>query len=88
MTTGGSIGVIATGATLTFAVTVNPPGLNLDVLGVILMFSGTVLLALRLKTQPPTRIRRGRALTESVIVEEPIVLDEPPVLGDDTDRLA
>jgi hypothetical protein len=42
MTIGGSIAVIAIGAILTFALTVQISGLNLDVVGVILMTAGAV----------------------------------------------
>ncbi|MPZ87708.1 MAG: hypothetical protein GEU81_06450 [Nitriliruptorales bacterium] len=41
-TVGGSIAVIAIGAILTFAVTVEIAGLNLDAVGIILMLAGAV----------------------------------------------
>jgi hypothetical protein len=42
MTIGGSIAVIAIGAILTFAVTVQFAGLNIDAVGIILMAAGAV----------------------------------------------
>jgi hypothetical protein len=47
-TIGGSIAVIAVGAILTFAVTVEIAGLNLDAAGVILMIAGGVGLVIGL----------------------------------------
>ncbi len=83
MTIGGSIAVIAVGAALTFAVTVNPPGLNLDALGVILMLAGAVTLFLRLRMQ---RIRTVRhvPVVDDALVEEPVTVEEePPPVGDE-----
>lgn len=42
MTIGGSIAVIAIGAILAFAVTVQFSGLNIDAVGIILMAAGAV----------------------------------------------
>lgn len=61
MTIGGSIFVIALGAILTFAVTVEIAGLNLDAVGIILMIAGGVGLAIGLIRYLNYRASRGPA---------------------------
>jgi hypothetical protein len=51
MTIGGSIALIILGAILTFAVTADIAGLNLDVVGIILMVGGAAGLIFGLITR-------------------------------------
>lgn len=60
-TVGGSIAVIAIGAILTFAVTVEIAGLNLDAVGIILMLAGGVGLVIGMIRYANYRARRGPA---------------------------
>lgn len=50
MTIGGSIALIVLGAILTYAVTFEVAGINIDVIGVILMIGGLVGLVFGLLT--------------------------------------
>lgn len=69
MTIGVSIFLIAIGAILTFATDVTVSGLNLDVVGVILMLVGILGLVLTLVIWGPRR-RAGRVVPGGEIVEE------------------
>jgi hypothetical protein len=72
---GGSIFLIALGAILTFATNVNFSGLDLDVVGIILMIVGVLGLVLSLLVWGPRSRRVRRA---DGVVEERRVYDEPP----------
>ena len=65
---GGSIFLIALGAIITFATDVDVSGLNLDVVGIILMIAGALgLLFTTLILGPRSR---GVAVQEEVVVRE------------------
>lgn len=72
---GGSIFLIALGAILTFATNVTVSGLDLNVVGIILMIVGALGLVLFLLVWGP-RTRRVRG--SDGVVEERRVYDEPP----------
>jgi hypothetical protein len=63
MNIGASIFLIALGAILTFALNISLSGLDIDVVGVILMLAGAALLALDLLYWGPRR-RTGRVVQE------------------------
>jgi hypothetical protein len=67
MTIGGSIGLIILGAILAFAVTLETQGINLDVVGIILMLGGAVGLVFGLVA------RQRRVATTRVVRDEPDV---------------
>lgn len=70
---GGSIFLIALGAILTFATNVTVSGLDLDVVGIILMIVGVLGLVLFLLVWGPRQRR-----TTNGVVEERRVYNEPP----------
>jgi hypothetical protein len=72
---GGSIFLIALGAILTFATNVTLSGLDLDVVGIILMIVGGLGLVLFLLVWGP-RSRRVRGADG--VVEERRIYNEPP----------
>ena len=65
MTIGGSIGLIILGAILAFAVTVDVAGIDIQVIGVILMIGGVVGLVFGLT------MRQRRAARTRVIEDDP-----------------
>jgi uncharacterized iron-regulated membrane protein len=69
MTIGVSIFLIAVGAILTFATDVSVSGLDLDVVGVILMVAGILGLMLTLVIWAPRR-RAARVVPAAEVVEE------------------
>ncbi|MDQ4132501.1 MAG: DUF6458 family protein [Actinomycetota bacterium] len=73
MTIGGSIGLIALGAILAFAVNLSVYGLELDTVGVILMVAGAIGLV-------ATLVMWGGWSRPGPVVEE-VYVDEPPVAG-------
>lgn len=73
---GGSIFLIALGAILTFATNITLSGLDLDVVGIILMIVGALGLVMFLLVWGP-RSRRAATTTDG-IVEERRVYNEPP----------
>ena len=74
---GGSIFLIALGAILTFATNVTVSGLDLDVVGVILMIVGALGLVMFLLVWGPRS--RTRAVREpDAIVEERRTYDDRP----------
>jgi len=75
MRVGGSIFLIALGAILTFATNVTFSGLDLDVVGIILMIVGALSLGLFLLVWGP-RSRRVRGIDG--VLEERRVYHEPP----------
>lgn len=79
---GVSIFLIALGAIITFATNVTVAGLNLDVVGVILMVVGALGLAVTLLVWGPRRrverVERGVTPRQEV-VEERRVYDDPPL---------
>jgi hypothetical protein len=76
MNIGASIFLIALGAILTFALNVSVSGIDLKVVGVILMLAGLGLLILDLMFWRPRR----RAAPGGRIVEERQVYDDRPPL--------
>ena len=74
MNTGASIFLIALGAILTFALHVSMRGLDLNVVGVILMIAGAILLVVDLVYWAPRR-RRAHVGGDRV-VEEHRVYDD------------
>ena len=82
---GVSIFLIALGAILTFATDVSVSGLDLDVVGVVLMLAGALGLVMTLVIWGPRRrvarverVDRGVAPRREV-VEERRVYDDPPL---------
>ena len=82
---GVSIFLIALGAILTFATDVSVSGLDLDVVGVVLMLAGALGLVMTLLIWGPRRrvarverVDRGVAPRREV-VEERRVYDDPPL---------
>lgn len=84
MSTGAGITLIAAGAILRFAVaTTSTHGLNVHVVGVILMLAGAVGLALSLLVWGPLNRRRNRpdgysGEPPSLIRRRRVYQDEPP----------
>jgi hypothetical protein len=74
---GASIFLIALGAILTFAVNYSVSGLDINVVGVILMIVGIIGIITYLAVWAP-RQRRMRA--DGAIVEERRMYNEPPVV--------
>jgi hypothetical protein len=70
LTLGTSIFLIAAGAILRYAVTANVEGINLDVVGLILMIVGVVGLALSLIWMATYAGRRERAVVRERDVVE------------------
>lgn len=66
MTIGGSIALIALGAILTYAVEFDIAGLNIDVIGVILMIAGLIGLVFGVVWyfRATTASRRGERVVE------------------------
>jgi hypothetical protein len=67
MTIGGSIGLIILGAILAFAVTVEVSGIDLNVIGVILMIGGAIGLIFGLS------MRQRRVASTRVVEDDPEV---------------
>jgi len=67
MTIGGSIGLIVLGAILAFAVTMEIAGIDINIIGVILMLGGAIGLVVGLS------IRRRNSQTTQVIDPDPDV---------------
>lgn len=61
MTTGGSLALIIGGAILKFAVTWSPDGVDLQLVGLILLIAGCVGLVASLAVTISRNRRRGRA---------------------------
>ena len=74
---GASIFLIAFGAILTFAVDSDISGLDIDVLGVILMLTGALGLFMFLVIWGPSA--RRRVLPPAEIIEERQVYADPPL---------
>jgi len=74
---GGSIFLIALGAILTFATNITLSGLDLNVVGIILMIVGALGLVLFLLVWGP-HSRRVRTTTTDGVVEERRVYNERP----------
>ena len=82
---GASILLIALGAILTFATDVSVSGLDLDVVGVVLMLAGALGLVLTLVVRGPRRrvarverVDRGVAPQREVVEERRGYDDSPP----------
>lgn len=65
MTIGGSIGLIILGAILTFAVSAEVSGLDLNIVGIVLMVGGVVGLIFGLT------LRQRRAAATRVVEDDP-----------------
>jgi hypothetical protein len=78
---GAGVTLLVVGAFLTFALTVDIPGIGKDTLGVILMVGGALLIGLWLVTENQYRQRRSVA-DRDVLVEErdPLADDVVPVV--------
>lgn len=74
MTIGGSIALIAIGAILAFAVDFDVAGINIAVIGIILMAAGLIGLIFGLVQQ-----RRVTTTTNRPVVEERRVVDDRDV---------
>jgi uncharacterized membrane protein len=72
---GVSIFLIAVGAILTFAVEAEVSGLDIDVVGIILMIAGAIGLLLTLFLWDNWRSRRT-----GVVQEERVVHHDPPIV--------
>jgi hypothetical protein len=83
MGTGVSIFLIAAGAILTFAVETRAEGVDLDAMGVILMVVGILGLLFTLvlwEDWRPTSRRRDYADDEIIVREDPLVVEEGPMV--------
>jgi hypothetical protein len=74
---GASIFLIAVGAILTFAVERDISGLDIDVIGIVLMLAGALGLFMFLVIWGPSA--RRRALPPQEVVEERRVYEDPPL---------
>jgi hypothetical protein len=74
---GASIFLIALGAILAFAVNYSISGLDINVVGVILMIVGVIGIITYVAVWAP---RRRRMRTDGAVVEERRLYDEPPVV--------
>ncbi|BFV60487.1 DUF6458 family protein [Kitasatospora sp. CMC57] len=72
---GGCIGLFALGAILTFGVDWKVSGVNIDMVGVILMIAGLLGLVVYARIYRRRRLLGGRAV-ESPVVEERRYYDE------------
>jgi hypothetical protein len=82
MTIGGGIALVAIGAILTFAVNFTLAGLNLDVVGVILMLAGAVIVVLGLMSYSASRrvVRTTETPVTEVRREQRVIERDPPVV--------
>jgi len=71
---GASLFLIALGAIFAFAVTVDLPGIDIQVIGVILMLVGVFGMALTFLYWRPRRARRAGA---TAVIHEHIYADDP-----------
>lgn len=76
MTIGASIFLIAIGAILTFATSFTVSGLDLDIIGIILMIVGVIGVIMYLVVWAP---RRRRLASGQAVVHERRVYDDPPL---------
>lgn len=74
---GASIFLIAVGAILTFAVERDITGLDIDVIGIVLMLAGALGLFMFLVIWGPSA--RRRALPPQDVVEERRIYEDPPL---------
>lgn len=74
---GVSVFLIAVGAILTFATDIDLAGLDLDIVGIILMVAGGIGLIMTLVIWGPRR--RARVVETRPVVEERRVRDEGPL---------
>ena len=73
MTIGGSIALIALGAILTYAVEFDIAGINIDVIGIILMIAGAIGLVVGLAMLSRRRtLVAGAPVTTAVVEETPV----------------
>jgi len=73
---GAGITLLVVGAVLTFALTVDIPGIGKDTLGIILMVGGAVAIGLWLMTE--NQHRRGH----TVVAGDPLIEDRATVVDD------
>lgn len=74
---GASIFLIAVGAILTFAVERDVSGLDIDVIGIVLMLAGALGLFMFLLIWGPAA--RRRSLPPDEVIEERRVYEDPPL---------
>ncbi|HEX2498750.1 MAG: DUF6458 family protein [Actinomycetes bacterium] len=74
---GASIFLIAVGAILTFAVERDVTGLDIDVIGIVLMLAGALGLFMFLVIWGPAA--RRRALPPEEVIEERRIYEDPPL---------
>jgi Domain of unknown function (DUF6458) len=74
---GASIFLIAVGAILTFAVERDISGLDIDVIGIVLMLAGALGLFMFLVIWGPSA--RRRVLPPQEVVEERRIYEDPPL---------
>lgn len=75
---GGSVFLLAVGAILAFAVNATVAGLDIHVVGFILMAAGVIGLAVTLMVWGPRR----RTVPPAAVVAEPAVVEERAVVRD------
>jgi hypothetical protein len=73
---GAGITLVVIGAILTFALTIDIPGIGKDTLGIILMVGGLLAIGLWLMTE--NQYRQGR----TVVGSDPVVEDRAPLVDD------
>jgi hypothetical protein len=76
---GASIFLMALGAILTFATNVSLSGLDLDVVGVVLMLAGAVGLIMTMFVWGPRRRARVISDDEEIVEERRVYDDRPPL---------
>lgn len=76
---GASIFLMALGAILTFATNVSLSGLDLDVVGVVLMLAGAVGLIMTMFVWGPRRRARVIGGDEEIVEERRVYDDRPPL---------
>jgi membrane-bound ClpP family serine protease len=83
MSTGVGIFLMVLGAVMAFAMEATTPGINVNVLGIILLLIGLVVVLyslLRWGTLPPWRRRRVVVRRRTVVEERPVeVVEERPL---------
>ena len=73
---GAGVTLLVIGAVLTFALTINIPGIGKDTLGIILMLGGVLAIGLWLVTENQYRSRRSTVGRETIVEEPAPVADD------------
>ena len=79
MDIGASLFLIALGAIFAFAVTIDLPGIDIQVIGWILMIVGTFGMLLSFLYWRPRRARRASVVQERIYADDPS--QPPPPVG-------